>query len=73
MPSRKDVKKATAAARKGQRKTNLKSPIYHDEDAARAHIESMLWPHGPMCPRVCCSIGAKPRVSVCGSARRSLT
>ena len=33
------------------RKTNLKDPIYHDEDAARAHLESLLWPHGPSCPR----------------------
>ena len=51
MPSSKNTKKAAAAARKGQRKTDLKSPIYHDEDAARAHIESLLWPHGPVCPR----------------------
>jgi transposase-like protein len=33
------------------RKTNLKDPIYHDEDAARAHLERLLWPHGPQCPR----------------------
>lgn len=33
------------------RKTDLRSPIYHDEDAARAHLESLLWPHGPVCPR----------------------
>ena len=33
------------------RKTNLKDPIYHDEDAARAHLETLLWPHGPECPR----------------------
>jgi transposase-like protein len=33
------------------RKTNLKDPIYHDEDAARAHLETLLWPHGPACPR----------------------
>src|SRR6185312_11871981 len=32
-------------------KTNLKDPIYHDEDAARAHLEKLLWPHGPVCPR----------------------
>ena len=51
MPSSKTTKKAAAADRKGQRKTDLKSPIYHDEDAARAHIESLLWPQGPVCPR----------------------
>jgi transposase-like protein len=33
------------------RKTNLASPIYHDDDAARAHLESLLWPHGAVCPR----------------------
>lgn len=25
-------------------------PIYNDEDAARAHLEGLLWPHGPVCP-----------------------
>lgn len=33
------------------RKTNLKDPIYHDDDAARQHLEALLWPHGPSCPR----------------------
>jgi transposase-like protein len=33
------------------RKTNLKNPIYTDDDAARAHLEKLLWPHGPVCPR----------------------
>src|SRR5579885_809441 len=33
------------------RKTNLKDPIYHDDDAARAHLERLLWPQGPVCPR----------------------
>lgn len=31
-------------------KVNLRSPIYHDDDAARAHLESVLWPNGPVCP-----------------------
>ena len=29
----------------------------HDEAAAFAHIEAMLWPHGPVCPS-CGSVGA---------------
>ncbi len=29
---------------------NLTDPIFHDEDAARAHMESIRWPHGPFCP-----------------------
>jgi transposase-like protein len=32
-------------------KVDLTSPIYHDEDTARAHMESVLWPDGPNCPR----------------------
>jgi transposase-like protein len=32
-------------------KVDLRSPIYHDEGAARAHLESLLWPQGPVCPR----------------------
>lgn len=29
---------------------NLTDPIFHDEDAARAHLESIRWPNGPFCP-----------------------
>lgn len=25
-------------------------PIYHDEEAARKHLESVRWPNGPVCP-----------------------
>src|SRR6185437_10849780 len=32
-------------------KTDLRNAIYHNDDAARAHLESVLWPHGPVCPR----------------------
>jgi transposase-like protein len=32
-------------------KTDLSSPIYHDDNAARAHLETLLWPQGPVCPR----------------------
>ncbi len=31
-------------------KTDLRKAIYHDDDAARAHLEKVLWPHGPNCP-----------------------
>jgi len=30
---------------------DLRNPIFHDEDAARAHLEATLWPNGPFCPR----------------------
>ena len=29
---------------------NLSNPIYHDEDAARKHLEALRWPDGPVCP-----------------------
>jgi transposase-like protein len=32
-------------------KTDLRAPIYHNDDAARAHLEALLWPQGPVCPR----------------------
>ena len=28
----------------------LSNPVYSNEDAARAHIESIRWPNGPICP-----------------------
>ena len=32
-------------------KVDLTNPIYHDDNAAREHLESLLWPDGPNCPR----------------------
>jgi transposase-like protein len=32
-------------------KLDLRNPIFHDEAAAREHLESLLWPSGPICPR----------------------
>src|SRR3981189_513841 len=32
-------------------KTDLANPIYHDDTAARVHLESLLWADGPVCPR----------------------
>lgn len=29
---------------------NLTNPIFHDEDAARAHLEKQRWPNGVVCP-----------------------
>ena len=28
----------------------LTDPIFHNEDAARAHLEAIRWPDGPICP-----------------------
>ena len=29
---------------------DLSNPIFHDEDAARAHLEALRWPNGATCP-----------------------
>ena len=31
--------------------SNDMNPIFHDEAAARAHLERLHWPHGTVCPR----------------------
>lgn len=28
----------------------LSDPVYHDEEAARLHLEATRWPNGPICP-----------------------
>jgi transposase-like protein len=33
------------------KKLDLRSPIFHNDDAAREHLETLLWPQGPVCPR----------------------
>jgi transposase-like protein len=32
-------------------KLDLRDPIFHDDDKAREHLETLLWPQGPVCPR----------------------
>jgi transposase-like protein len=32
-------------------KLDLRNPIFHDDNAAREHLEKLLWPLGPHCPR----------------------
>ncbi len=31
--------------------TDLRNPIYHNDLAARKHLEAQRWPNGPYCPR----------------------
>ncbi|OYX50933.1 MAG: IS1595 family transposase [Alphaproteobacteria bacterium 32-64-14] len=31
-------------------KTDLTHPMFNNNDAARAHLEKLLWPEGPICP-----------------------
>lgn len=33
------------------KKLDMRNPIFHDDDAARSHLEKLLWPQGPVCPR----------------------
>ena len=39
-------------------KFDITAPIFHDDDAARAHLERLLWPAGATCPR-CGVMGAR--------------
>jgi transposase-like protein len=32
-------------------KFDIRNPIFHNDDAAREHLEKLLWPQGPTCPR----------------------
>lgn len=32
-------------------KFDITNPIFHDDNAARDHLETLLWPYGPTCPR----------------------
>jgi transposase-like protein len=56
---------------------NLTDKIYHDDDAARKHLEAQRWPHGPYCPRcgetdAVTRLGGKstvPGLCMCNSCR----
>jgi transposase-like protein len=58
----------------------LSKPYFHDEAAAFAHLEGVLWPQGPICPH-CGSVSgkhydlAKTRVGLrkCSDCRRQFT
>lgn len=51
-------------------KTDLTKPIYHDDDAARAHLEMLLWPNGPTCPH-CGNADAKRITLMQGKTTRA--
>lgn len=40
--------------------TDLTDPIFHDDDAARRHLEAIRWPNGPVCPH--CGNAAPSRI-----------
>ena len=33
------------------KKLDITNPIFNDDEAARDHLETLLWPNGPVCPR----------------------
>jgi transposase-like protein len=35
----------------GSKKLDLTNNIFHNDESAREHLESLLWPDGPVCPR----------------------
>lgn len=65
-----------------KRKVNLADPIFHDDTAARTHLEELLWPDGPVCPR-CGVMGdritklqgksTRPGVHKCKDCRKPFT
>ena len=63
-------------------KVDLTKPIFHDDDAARAHLENIMWPDGPVCPR--CGVtgdritklkgkSTRPGVHKCKDCRKPFT
>lgn len=40
---------------------DLTAAIYNDADKAREHLESIHWPHGPICPH--CRTGSLDRIT----------
>jgi transposase-like protein len=59
---------------------DLTNPIFHDENAARAHLEAIRWPDGPHCPH-CGSFNAtrlqgkstRPGVIYCNDCEKPFT
>lgn len=63
-------------------KLSINAPIFTDDDAAREHLESILWPEGPVCPR--CGVfgdrvtklqgkSTRPGVHKCKDCRKPFT
>jgi transposase-like protein len=60
---------------------SLTDPIFHDDEAARLHLEAQRWPHGPYCPH-CGEAEAitrlqgkstAPGMCICRSCRKKFT
>ena len=61
--------------------TAINDPMFHDDDAARVHFESVLWPNGPVCPHCKATEGLtrlqgkshRPGLFQCNSCRGHFT
>ena len=59
--------------------STLSSPFFHDEYAAYEKLESLLWPHGPVCPRcggldrITPVTGGRIGLYRCGPCKRQFT
>src|SRR2546423_8173498 len=49
-------------------KIDLRNPIFHDDNAAREYLETVLWPHGPVCPR--CGVMGERITKLAGTSTR---
>jgi transposase-like protein len=49
-------------------KFDIRNPIYNDDDAAREHLEGLLWPHGAVCPR--CGVTGERVTKLMGKSTR---
>lgn len=48
---------------------NLTDPIFHNDDAAREHLEAIRWPNGPYCPH-CGNADPERIVKLAGKSHR---
>lgn len=48
---------------------DLTNPIYQDADKARAHLEALRWPNGPICPH--CGSESKEHYALKGKTTRA--
>lgn len=60
---------------------NLTDPVYSDENKARAHLEALHWPNGPVCPHCretervtkLAAKSARPGLHMCNACRKQFT
>src|SRR6195256_237173 len=50
-------------------KIDLRNPIFHDDNAAREYLETVVWPQGPVCPR--CGVMGDRITKLAGKSTRA--